>query len=137
MTIRILAVEPKNVGEVSYIMQGTIERLLRRGSQGFHPLGVIDRVMKEEAVMWVIADDDRPMGIAFTHIERWVEGNVLRILAVAGDGMSEWLEIFTDAMKDHGRNNQCIRMVTEGRKGWEKALGLKPVRYVYEMEIEQ
>lgn len=135
--IRVLPVEPENVGVITNIMRGTIEKLLKRGSHGFHPIGVVDRVMKEEAVMWVIADDAKPMGIAFTHIERWVEGNVLRILAVAGDGMSEWLEIFTNAMKDHGRENQCFQMVTEGRKGWAKALGLKPVRQVYEMEIEQ
>ena len=133
--IRILPVEPENVGAITQIMRHTIEKLLKRGSHGFHPVGVYDRTMKGEVVMWAIADDDKPMGVAYTHVERWVEGNVLRILAVAGDNMSEWLEEFVDAMKEHGKNHQCFQMVTEGRKGWGPVLGLKPVRQVYEMEL--
>lgn len=133
--MRVLPVSPEDIFAITQIMNDVIEKLLKRGSHGFHPLGVIDRAMKKEVVVWVIADDDSPKGIAFTHIERWVEGNVLRILAVAGDGMSEWLDTFTQAMKDHGKENECFQMVTEGRKGWGKALGLKPVRQVYEMEI--
>ena len=85
--------------------------------------------------MWIIADGKTPLGVAFTQVEPWIEGKRLRIVGLAGSQMAKWLDAFKDEMKKHGRDEGCKGMVAETRRGMARALGLKPVRVIIEMEI--
>jgi len=132
--IRVLAVPPDDVTGAVRILEQFVELMFSRGSSGCDPCRVVHDACRNKAVMWVIADDKTPLGVAFTQTELWIEGKRLRIVGVAGTQMAKWLRTFTDEMKKHARDEGCEKLVAEGRLGWAKVLGLKPVRTVIEME---
>ena len=134
--IRVFAVPPDDVADAVKTLGRFVEQIFSRGSGGCDPFRLVRKACRNEAVMWVIADDKTPLGVAFTQTELWIEGKRLRIVGVAGSKMRTWLKTFTDEMKKHGRDEGCEKLVGEGRPGWGRVLGLKPVRTVIEMEID-
>lgn len=111
--------------------------LLRKGcvGGGADPAQMLDAGMTGKAVFW-LAMGDEPLGLIVTEVNEWPEGRVLRILCLAGERMKAWLPEWHRVAREHARANECVKIVTEGRRGWERVLGMKPVRYVYELEID-
>jgi len=132
--IRVLAVAPDDVAKTATVLAHFVSKIFSRGSGGTNPQKMLQTAINGNSVMWVIAEDKTPLGVAFTGVEEWMEGRRLRIIGLAGNSMHKWLETFTEEMKRHGREEDCKIMVAEGRPGWGRALGLKPVRHVIEME---
>lgn len=115
----------------------TLWPLLKRGCRGggADPTEMLKMGLRGDAMFWV-AFDEEIKGLIVTEINKWPEGKVVRILCLAGTAMKTWLDDWHVAAHAHGRANDCIKIVTEGRRGWERVLKMKPVRYVYEKDIE-
>ena len=102
---------------------------------GADPREMMNMALRGSVVVWVAIVDNDIKGAVVTEVNDWPENRALRILSLGGDGMKDWIGAVVETLRDHARTNGCDRLVTEGRRGWERVLGLKPVRFVYEMEI--
>ena len=134
--IDILPVSPELKNDAVKATQDYIKSLFKKSSMGLSLASMSKDIDSNKATMWVIAVDQKPTGMAFTKIEKWKEGRVLVINAVAGENMDAWAERFFDAMRSYRDAEDCVACYSTARMGFMKYrnLGIKPVRYVYELE---
>lgn len=129
----VYALTPPQLAQYAAAVWPLVERGCAGG--GADPREMMVMALRGDAVVWVVIHDEDIKGAVVTEVNDWPECRALRILAMGGDGMKHWIGAVVDTLKAHARANGCDRLVTEGRRGWERVLGLKPVRYVYEMGV--
>ena len=134
--IDILPVGPELKNDAVRVTEPYIKSLFKKSSMGLSLASMSKDIDENKATMWVICVDKKPTGMAFTTIEKWREGNVLIINAVAGENMKDWFARFLDTMREYKKSQDCFACYSTARKGFMayKELGIKPVRYVYEVE---
>lgn len=133
--IDILPVSPELKNDAVRATEGYIRSLFKKSSMGLSLASMSKDIDNRKATMWVIAVDQKPTGMAFTSIEKWKEGRILIINAVAGENMEDWFPRFLDVMRDYRDHEKCVDCYSTARMGFSKYqhLGFKPVRYVYQL----
>ena len=66
-----------------------------------------------------------PNSVAVTEIKVYPRGKILHVW-LAGGELDE-ISMLTGYMKKFGKEHGCSRITLTGRRGWERALGLRPV----------
>ena len=134
--IDILPVSPDLKNDAVKATESYIRSLFKKSSMGLSLASMSKDIDANKATMWIIAKDQKPVGMAFTTIEDWKEGRTLIINAVAGEGLDGWFSRFLDVMRDYKTAEGCVACYSTARKGFMKYrdLGIRPVRYVYEVE---
>ena len=132
--IDILPVGPDLKNQAVEVTQDYIKSLFKKSSMGLSLANMSKKIDDNRALMWVISVDKKPKGMAFTSIEKWKEGRILIINAVAGENLEKWFPRFLETMRDYRDSENCVACYSTARKGFMKYkhLGFKPVRYVYE-----
>lgn len=89
------------------------------------------------AFLVVVSSDTWITGASVYRFEQWTSGKVLRCLALYGTGMADWLPQLLSLLREMARAGGALRLVTEGRTGFARALPkVRVLRQVYEMDIE-
>jgi hypothetical protein len=77
-----------------------------------------------------VARDDEIRGASLWRFETWASGPKFRCLALYGENMADW---FADMERAVRAAAGTARLVTEGRRGWQKVLpNVKELRTLYE-----
>jgi hypothetical protein len=94
---------------------------------------VLDDVLHGDQTLWIIRIDGKPIAVATTRLDEWHgDATAVRVMCAGGDGGPRWAIPLRDALRDHARAIGASIIITEGRLGWGRLLGLKPARYVFE-----
>jgi hypothetical protein len=85
----------------------------------------------------IIAREGEDIAMAsVVRFEKWASGQVLRVVGIAGDRMSEWAEDWQAFMENMAREGGANRIVSEGRDGWHRVFRkARKLRVVYEMRV--
>lgn len=84
---------------------------------------------KDEARLWAIVEDGRPIAAVTTQITTDPERRC-RIWLVGGSRVREWVEVFLEKITEWARGYGCVALWARGRKGWDPlgaALGFQRV----------
>ena len=134
--IDILPVGPELKNDAVRVTEPYIKSLFKKSSMGLSLASMSKDIDENKATMWLAIVDKKPTGMAFTTIEKWREGKVCIINAVAGENLDAWFPRFLDVMREYRDGEGCIACYSTARKGFlkYKHLGIKPIRHVYELE---
>jgi hypothetical protein len=80
-----------------------------------------------------INDQEIIEGAAVVQENHWPTGWVLEVIACSGPDMEVWVPNMINYAKEQFRH--CTRLVFEGREGWKAMPGVRVVRHVYEMDL--
>jgi len=100
------------------------------------PADLFNRLCDGRALMWLVYDDDSVLYVFITELYELRSGlKVCRLVAGAGERMSEWLHLQSE-IEAYARAEGCAKIVAEGRVGWSRALdGYREVRRVIEKDL--
>jgi len=87
---------------------------------------------KGEAILVTLEDSERHiLGGLIAVPQQWANDRVLRILALCGRDMADWL----DDLKAYNPPLGIEKAIFEGRAGWAKVPGIREIRRVYEVDL--
>ena len=87
---------------------------------------------KGEAILVTFEDSERHiLGGLVAVPQQWANDRVLRILALCGRDMADWL----DDLKAYNPPLGIEKAIFEGRAGWAKVPGIREIRRVYEVDL--
>ena len=136
--MRIDAVHPFLARDYWHVLEPLVKKACDRSRGEYTPEQVLDYVLDETWVLWVATggeDLPLPTAIAATHLEEWPSGRrVCRLCFVAADDMESWPESFK-TIQEYAKQEQCESVCINGRGGWQRRMGWKPVSYNYEVAI--
>jgi hypothetical protein len=121
--IQVLAVPPDEVREAAKFLEPFIQRacVFENADE------LIQQAEDHLAVLWIVAEDNRPVGISFCHRIELVDGRIaIWVTALAGFGFKRWIQAFRDKMHQFRNDENAELLVVKGRKGWARVFGIPP-----------
>lgn len=119
-----------------------IEPLIRKGYErtGLEPeyseLGLYTEIMEGQKQAWVVHDEDL-MGVYVTSIYTKHHNKILKVVAVGGERIDEWLSDAIASLGELRREHDCDVIRCAGREGWKRLLKpFRPVNVRYEFDLE-
>jgi len=101
------------------------------------PIDLFNRLLIGDALLWIVVDaSDEIIYVFITELHLRRSGiKVCRLVAGAGERMSEWLPL-QERLEQYARDEGCDKIVAEGRVGWVRALtGYTEIRRVIEKDL--
>lgn len=99
-----------------------VARALRNGGSLENTDSIYDALMHKRMQLWGIKWNGELRGCIITEIEHCDLTAVLRVVALTGEGMKEWLFELERTLRVFGAAHGCRYLSLEGRQGWMKAL---------------
>lgn len=90
-------------------------------------LGLLMPLRRGDYFLWVTED---LKSAAITSFDHWPEYQVMRVLALGSEVHRDWIRGFED-FKKFAASHGAKYVIPDGRKGWSRVLGTKPVSYNY------
>lgn len=102
-----------------------------------YTVGYLWHLCRSNNVFLMVGEDDGDVKVAAVfRFETWGGEQVFNCICLAGDGMENWLADVVAYAKQIGACGGASKLVTNGRKGWQKMIdGLKPIYTAFELEI--
>lgn len=115
------------------IVETALQRVKEKTGEKWTPAFVMSRITSGQAGLFRFTDDGNH--VAWMVVERYDQGETwMNVWIVEGEGLERGLEcmalVDTLARQIGASSWRCT-----GRKGWGKALGIKPVATVYERTL--
>jgi hypothetical protein len=89
-----------------------------------------------QAFLVLIYDENGFIAALITQFQNWSGKQVLRVLALVGDEMRQWLSMAKGFVTRMATNGGAKSIVCDGRSGWTRIFPTaKKLRVVYEVEI--
>lgn len=82
---------------------------------------VKDALENKEMQLWGI-HNGKLLAVMVTQIVNYPQLRALKVVAVYGTDMDEWLDVLIKTIEEYGGENGCHLLEFTGRKGWEKTL---------------
>jgi hypothetical protein len=109
-----------------------MEECCRRSGGDITPDWLFFVCRKGEALLVVVEDGEGKMlGALIATPQAWGGRRVLRILALCGRDMADWL----DELKAFELPLGIDKVIFEGRAGWARVPGVREIRRVYEADM--
>lgn len=82
--------------------------------------------------LWIGYEGRHIKYVLITTIERFYSGKkICHVVALAGDGMEEWLESNESELQSWCMENNCVEIRITGRPGWNRVLDKLEYRQLY------
>lgn len=112
----------EEVGDFWPLVAGRIGKALRNGGslEGVEVIraALLDQVMQ----LWIVWEYGRLRTIVVTQVEEYENGDTLKVVALEGDNLSDWMIILERLLRVFAAAKGCKYLALEGRRGWVKAL---------------
>lgn len=119
--IRLLAVDPKRVGEIWLAARPLIEKAYKNGDQNI-PDNVLHDLRCGRRLLWLAVDEKEAIVAAMlTQLFEMVSGKMCKMQECGGERMPEWKHL-RRRIEDYARAEGCTRVLVEGRPGWERIM---------------
>lgn len=79
---------------------------------------LLDQVMQ----LWIVWEFGNMQAIVVTQIEEYEQGDTLKVVALEGENLSEWMVPLERVLRVFAAAKGCKYLALEGRRGWVKAL---------------
>lgn len=102
------------------------------------PEDIKEQLLRDEAVLWVVVEDNKPMAAIVTRIVDYPRDRVLSLDWIGGGHMVRWLEMAHSTLKSYARDMSCSCMEASGRGAWARygrKLGWEPDYEMFKMEL--
>lgn len=80
---------------------------------------VLGWLEREAGHLWVVVDGSRAVAALTTSFEDRPSGKSLRLVSNGGVGLDGWVAYLAE-IEAFARENQCVKVVMDGRRGWER-----------------
>ena len=102
---------------------------------------ILDMVLKDELVLWVVLDtnNDEIIAAVTTRLIEYPQGNAMALDWVGGTRMKEWLPMAHPIMVSYAEDHNCKYLEGYGRKAWGRMLGKygwNPDYIAWKMDLE-
>jgi hypothetical protein len=105
---------------------------------GFDPEHMIIEAIEDRALIWPIQIDGKISGVMATTILEWPKiGRIVAVQCLGGDGLLPHVPKIKRIVALYRDRIGAKLAVTQGREGWSKPLGLKPVGYLYHLWADE
>lgn len=89
-----------------------------------------------QAFLVLVYDESGFIAALIMQFQNWSGKQVLRVLAIVGDNMSQWLSMAKGFIAQMAANGGAKSLVADGREGWTRIFPTaKKLRILYEVEI--
>ncbi len=113
--MKLVCVNPNNVGNLWPHVRGIIKRAIDRGHTDW---GFLERNLYSGSwLLWLIWDGEQIKGAVVTGLV----GDACEIIACAGDDYREWIHLISE-IEDYARAEGMTSMRLIGRRGWSRVL---------------
>ncbi len=137
--MRVDACHPHLADQYWHVVEPLIAKACEASRGEYSPEQVRDYILDETWVLWIGSDPDAdvplPEAVAATHLEDWPGGQrVCRLCFVAAENMDDWRRAF-ETIHGYAVKEECAFIRTEGRTGWARVMGWKPISQMYEVAV--
>lgn len=111
------------------VISGFIERALAQTNGEIWPEDLLEMALKHEADFWLVKayETGDILAVCVTQVVLYKRKKNLRVVALTGDGMEEWMDALDETLCYFGRAEGCSSIELVGRKGFVRRL--KPLGY--------
>lgn len=136
MPYRVESVPPHLVDQLWRHVADGLEHACRKTGGDIDAHYLWTQCRSGQATLMVIARDKKIIGASVWRIERWSSGQVCRCLCLYGKDMRGWLAEHVKKVKELAKLGHADRLVTEGRRGFERLFPqAKILRQTYEVRL--
>jgi hypothetical protein len=130
MTVHVEAVEPGTAVQIWPRVRDMIDVALAVCDEPM-PEDILVRLGDGRYLLWIAIDDESGNIIAAmtTEITKGRNGRVCWMCQCGGDRMQDWSR-FHVKIEEYAKAERCVKVVLEGRRGWERVLEGYHVRSV-------
>jgi hypothetical protein len=136
--MRIITVLPASPAELIHhweFVEPQIERALPCASKRFLPVDVLAFCIQNLAQGWFIREEQEIIAVMITRVETYPRQRTLNIFALSGSRMDEWYSDVEAVLVDYAKRQGCTQLECQGRRGWEKVLGIEPRSTVFVKDL--
>lgn len=121
--VKIIAIPPQEVPAVFPHIINLIIQSMEYTHGEFDIDDLYKQLLTLQTVLWTVTNERYEIeAFAITDVLEYPKKKVIRILLLAGKGMENWKQQFTDSMVAWGAKIGASGIEVIGRKGWERAL---------------
>ncbi len=88
----------------------------------YSPDELADDLLSGKVLLVRVWKDKKFSALAAAKVDETMDGRELHIMALAGEGIGEWLKPLADTFDQLATEAECIAIRLDGRKGWQTAL---------------
>lgn len=139
MNIAFQPVSPADLIHNWPVVEPMLAKAMPCDLQRFLPVDILAELIKAPQInqAWAVREDEQIIAVLVTAIHQFPRRRGLSVFALGGDEhrMAEWFDIAEKALVEYGRRNGCDHFETQGRRGWQRVLGLEPTSVFYTRQI--
>jgi hypothetical protein len=96
---------------------------------------LLDMCLRGDLTVWVVERNKKIIAAVLTEVKKTPKRKFLSIPWVGGSHMRDWLDPILEIFSSYGKSVGCDSMTGEGRKGWCRVAGFKPLTTVFIKEL--
>jgi len=109
-------------------VQPLIASAVERMDSGYRAIDIHNKLLTGDMQLWVIGDYQ---AVAVTQIAIYPQFKACIVVAMAGDGLTEWFDDIMGAIEGWAAAMGCRYVEEYGRKGWAKVGAARGYEHVY------
>jgi hypothetical protein len=96
--------------------------------QRYQPIDVLAMCIQGAPLTqaWMIGEGNELLAVMVTQVIQYPRRRGLMIFSLSGARMDEWFEKADELITTYAKHMGCDHIQAEGRRGWERVLGLEP-----------
>lgn len=110
--------------KVVHLLRPAIEYV----DSGFDEADILGKVMVSDMQLWVVGDYQ---AAAVTQVIVYPKHKACLVVALGGDGMSEWFDELMDTVEAWAKDMGCRYVEEYGRKGWARVGAKRGYEQIY------
>ena len=104
-------------------------------SRRYLPIDILAALITGAGQGWFICGGSDLKAVMVTKIDQYPRAKCCTIFCLAGDGMADWFDRVEAILTEYALRMGCTQFEAQGRRGWERVLGLEPRAVMYVKEI--
>lgn len=129
--VKIVAIENLRIMEIWDQVKDQIQDALSHSKGELTLPTLLDRLLNKQALLLVAADGMDILASITCELVETESGRVCHIITAGGKNADSWLDEWYNQIVPIAKDQGCVRLSVNGRKGWEKKLSKYGFEYGY------
>lgn len=128
---QIVAIESKQINNIWPRVKDQIDSALKRSKGELSLETLKNRLLNKESLLLLATDNLVILASIVCELVDTDNGRVCHIVAAGGKNADTWLDEWYNQIVPIAKDQGCVRISLNGRKGWEKKLNKYGFEYAY------